>query len=460
MKNEKSVKEINERISDGSVKVINASEMTKIVSDIGPEEAVHEVDVVTTGTFGAMCSSGVWLNFGHSEPPIKTLKVWLNDVEAYAGVAAVDAYIGATQISETRGMEYGGGHVIEDFIRGKSVNLRAEAYGTDCYPLKEISTEVKLEDLNQAIMSNPRNCYERYVVATNSTNRTLYTYMGKLLPNFGNATYSGAGKLSPITNDPEYRTIGVGTRILLGGGTGYITGCGTQASPGTGFGTLMIQGDLKEMSSEFIRGGTMSRYGTTLFVGVSVPIPILNADVAKATGIGDADIETTILDYGVASRNRPGLRKVNYAELVSGSVEINGNPVKTSSVSSYTVAERIAELLKKKIQAGQFFLGESVELLSLQGSAAPMVQKQPSELVEKQVVLIPENYYVHKDDLRCIHCGLCVSYCPAGVYRQEESGIVTSDPSLCTECDLCDEVCAVDAISLRKEDEATESVRS
>lgn len=453
----KSVKEINERIRDGSVKVVNASEMTKIVADIGPEEAVQEVDVVTTGTFGAMCSSGVWLNFGHSEPPIKMSKVWLNDVEAYAGVAAVDAYIGATQLSETRGMEYGGGHVIEDLIRGQSVNIRAEAYGTDCYPRKEISTDVKLEDLNQAIMSNPRNCYERYAVATNSTNRILYTYMGKLLPNFGNATYSGAGQLAPIINDPEYRTIGVGTRILLGGGVGYITGCGTQANPGTGFGTLMVQGDLKEMSSEFIRGGTMARYGTTLFVGVSVPIPILNPEVAKATGVADEDIETSILDYGVASRNRPVVRKVNYAELVSGSVEINGSPVKASSISSYTVAEKSAELLKKKIRSGQFFLSEAVEFLSLEGSAAPIVLKPSGTLEMKSVVRIPEEYYVHRDDSQCIHCGLCVSYCPSEVYIQEESGIVTSNPSFCTECDLCDDVCAVNAITLRKEEESSGS---
>ncbi|MHA2046372.1 MAG: homocysteine biosynthesis protein, partial [Candidatus Thorarchaeota archaeon] len=126
MKKEKSVKEINERISDGSVKVVNASEMTKIVADIGPEEAVHEVDVVTTGTFGAMCSSGVWMNFGHAEPPIRMTRVWLNDVEAYTGVSAVDAFIGATQLSESLGMEYGGGHVIEDLVRGRSVHLRAE----------------------------------------------------------------------------------------------------------------------------------------------------------------------------------------------------------------------------------------------------------------------------------------------------------------------------------------------
>ncbi|MHA1928414.1 MAG: homocysteine biosynthesis protein, partial [Candidatus Thorarchaeota archaeon] len=253
---DKTVQEINERIQDGNARVVTASEMTELVAEMGADGAAHEVDVVTTGTFGAMCSSGMWMNFGHSEPPMKMSRVWLNDVEAYGGVAAVDAYLGATQLSESLGMEYGGGHVIEDLVRRKPVHLRAEADGTDCYPRKQLSVDVSIDDMNQATLSNPRNCYERYAVATNSTGKTLYTYMGKLLPNMGNATFSGAGELSPVVNDPRYRTIGIGTRIFLGGADGYVIGNGTQHSPENGFGTLMVQGDLKGMSSEFINGAT------------------------------------------------------------------------------------------------------------------------------------------------------------------------------------------------------------
>ncbi|MFW9932397.1 MAG: homocysteine biosynthesis protein, partial [Candidatus Thorarchaeota archaeon] len=198
----RTVEEINERIKNGDAHVVTASEMKGIVAELGAEKAAYEVDVVTTGTFGAMCSSGLWMNFGHSEPPMKMSRVWLNDVEAYAGVAAVDAYVGATQLSETHGMDYGGGHVIEDLLRGKAVHLRAEAYGTDCYPRKELSIDISLEEMNQAILSNPRNGYERYAVAVNTTERTLYTYMGKLLPDLGNATFSGAGSIAPILNDP------------------------------------------------------------------------------------------------------------------------------------------------------------------------------------------------------------------------------------------------------------------
>ena len=71
-----------------------------------------------------------------------------------------------------------------------------------------------------------------YNVAINLSDRTIYTYMGVLRPNLGNANYCSAGQLSPLLNDPLYKTIGIGTRIFLGGGIGYVTWQGTQHNPG------------------------------------------------------------------------------------------------------------------------------------------------------------------------------------------------------------------------------------
>ena len=168
---EKSLAEINERIRDGSARVVTAEEMPDIVDELGPAGAVREVDVVTTGTFGAMCSSGVFLNLGHSDPPIKISKALLNKVEAYGGVAAVDLFLGATQPSEDRGIEYGGAHVMEDLISGKQIEVDAIGASTDCYPQMELETSLRLEDFNQAIMVNPRNAYQRYNAATNSADQ-------------------------------------------------------------------------------------------------------------------------------------------------------------------------------------------------------------------------------------------------------------------------------------------------
>ncbi|MGY5876614.1 MAG: homocysteine biosynthesis protein [Candidatus Thorarchaeota archaeon] len=449
MDSTKTIREINEKIRDGNARVVTASEMPHLVDELGVDQAVHDVDVVTTGTFGAMCSSGMWMNFGHSEPPIKMTKVWINDVEAYAGVAAVDAYLGATQTSDSLGISYGGGHVIEDLVRGRPVTVRAQSYGTDCCPRKELTTELTLDELNQARLSNPRNCYERYAVATNSTDKTLYTYMGKLLPNHGNATFSGAGELSPIVNDPSFRAIGIGTRILLGGAPGYVVGSGTQHNPQEGYSTLMIQGDLKRMSSNFLRGATLKNYGCTLFVGVGVPIPILNADLVRSTSVRDEDIKTSVLDYGYQSRSRPELAKVNYADLKSGSIEIDGEEITTSPISSFSVAGKIADLLKNQIKSGSFMLTEAVHLLPDDTVCNVMPQRKSTSQVSLRLPpTLPDGQSVYKDNELCVNCGLCIAYCPSDVFTRDSDWNVSLDPDQCVECGHCKDVCPHCAIAV------------
>lgn len=370
----KTVAEINEKIKRGDAVVLTAEEMVELVREKGAEAAAREVDVVTTGTFGMMCSSGAFLNFGHSDPPIKFGggEVYLNDVPAYAGLAAVDVYIGATALSRSRQMEYGGGHVIEDLVSGKEILLQAKAYGTDCYPRREIELTFTIHDLNQAILCNPRNAYQRYVAATNSTDATLYTYMGTLLPNFGNVTFAGTGELSPLTRDPSYETIGTGTRIFLAGAEGYIIGEGTQHDPKKQRGTLMVAGNLKQMDARYLRGATVHRYGTSLFVGIGVPIPVVSEKIASSAGVGDEEILIDLVDYGVPRRERPVLRQVSYAELKSGKVEVNGKEVPVSPLSSIKVAREIAERLKELIEKGEFLLTEPVARLPSDREFKPM----------------------------------------------------------------------------------------
>ncbi|WP_414468469.1 homocysteine biosynthesis protein [Methanobacterium sp. ACI-7] len=390
----KTIKEINQKIKDGDAVVLTAAEMTQYVEENGLKKATVEVDVVTTGTFGAMCSSGAFLNFGHSDPPIKMNRTFLNNVEAYSGLAAVDAYIGATQLNKNPqiDMDYGGAHLIEDLIKGKEIDLVVEAYGTDCYPTKEIQTTIDIDSLNQATMMNPRNCYQNYAVATNSTDETLYTYMGTLLPNYGNVSYSSAGQLSPLLNDPYFETIGLGTRIFLCGGEGYVIGEGTQHStegerkngvPVGSAGTLMLMGDMKKMNSDFVRGATMQKYGPTLYVGAGIPIPILNEEVAKRTAISDEDITCRVIDYGVGRRSRPVVKETNYKELKTGKIEISGMEIKTSPLSSYKKAEEVAYELKDWINKGKFFLTEPVNHIPSKGyTVKPLEIKKPSILVK------------------------------------------------------------------------------
>lgn len=371
---QKTIEEINERIRSGKAVVFTAEEIISVVEEKGLKKAFEDVDVVTTGTFGPMCSSGMFINFGHSSPPIRMNRVWLNDVPAFAGLAAVDAYIGATEQSERLGMQYGGAHVIEDFINGKDIVLYAESYGTDCYPRKDIKTTINKNNVNQAYMFNPRNCYQNYAAATNSTDKIMYTYMGTLLPEFGNVTYSTSGELSPLINDPEYRTIGIGTKVFIGGAQGYVAWEGTQHDPGqerlenrvpiSGAGTLALIGDAKKMSGRYIRAAVYEKYGVSIFVGVGIPIPVLDEDILLKTTVRNRDIQTVLVDK--SGKEDLNIR-VNYEQLRSGFVEIRGRKVPTAPLSSLKFAREIASELKRQIQTGEFILTEPVERLRNDG---------------------------------------------------------------------------------------------
>lgn len=379
--NSRTIEEINEKIRKGDAQVLTAEEMKKLVESSGVKVAFKEVDVVTTGTFGAMCSSGAIINLGHSDPPIKIDKAWINNVPITHPGAAVDLYIGATSVSETHPTEYGGGHIIEDLVNGKEVELIAKSSGTDCYPRTQLRTNLTKDDLNQFYLLNFRNCYQRYNCAVNSRDETIYTYMGKLLPRMKNATYSGAGELNPLMNDPDYETIGIGTRIFLGGTQGYVIGEGTQHDPKNLNGTIMVRGDAKNMSTEYLRGASFTRYGATLYVGIGVPIPILNEGLVKKTAIRDEEIFTNVVDYGVPRRDRPKLAKVNYKELKSGSITVNDKKIKVSSLSSLKTAKKISNTLKQWISEGDFFLSLPVERLPVGGVFKAMRQTETTPFV-------------------------------------------------------------------------------
>lgn len=374
----KSWEEINARIASGDAVVLTAEEFGALAADEGVSAAAKRVDVVTTATFGPMCSSGVVLNFGHSDPPIRMVELSLNDVPAHGGLAAVDTFLGVTQTSTVRGMEYGGAHVIEDLLRGRAVRLKASGPGTDCYPRTEIDTWVTLDDLNQAYFFNPRNAYQNYAVAVNTTDRVLHTYLGTLLPRLGNATYCSAGALSPLLNDPTYRTIGIGSRIFVAGAPGYVAWEGTQHNPHTDrdahgvpvrpAGTIAVIADLKQASPEYFSAATFTGYGVSSFVGIGVPIPVLDEEIAATLALTDADLTATIYDYGVQRRSRPSLGTVSYAELRSGSVEVEGKRVPTGPISSLPKARAIAAELKRWVAEEGFTLSAPAQLFPQVGS--------------------------------------------------------------------------------------------
>jgi uncharacterized protein (DUF39 family) len=381
----RTISEINDKIRHRRAVVWTVEELKMRVQDVGIPQAFKEADVICTGTFEPMESSGAVINLGHTDPPIKIRQCWLDGVPAYAGFGAVDLYLGATAMTDYTGSgegsegesrsgtplpERGGGHVIEDLIAGKSVNLRAIGQMTDCYPRASFETTITRETINQFYLFNPRNLYQNFIVGVNGGDRPLFTYLGPLQPRLANAVYSNPGAISPLLNDPELQLIGIGSRIFLGGGIGYVSWEGTQHFPlqkrldnGTPIGpaaTLALIGDAKHMNPRWVRGCYFKNYGSSLMLGVGIALPVLQEEVIRHCAVQDRDIVAPIMDFSIPRRVRPTFGLVNYAQLKSGRITIEGKPVRVAPLASIAFSRQVAQTLKQWIEAGDFTLTEPV----------------------------------------------------------------------------------------------------
>lgn len=387
----RTIAQINDKIQNHSVVVWTVEELKARVAEVGVTQTYSEVDVITTGTFEPMESSGAIINLGHTDPPIKIRQCWIDSVPAYAGFGAVDLYLGATVMVDytTTGdapdaasiPERGGGHIIEDLIAGKAVSLRAIGQVTDCYPRASFDTTISRDTINQFYLYNPRNLYQNFIVGVNAGDRPLFTYLGPLQPRLGNAVYSNTGALSPLFNDPNLQLIGIGSKIFLGGGIGYVTGEGTQHFPlqkrlpnETPVGpaaTLALSGDAKQMSPKWVRGCYFKNYGPSLMLGVGVPLPVLNEEVVLRCSVQDKDIVAPVVDFSIPRRVRPTFGSVTYAQLKSGQITIEGRKVRTAPLASIARSRQVAEELKAWIEAGQFTLTEPVAQIPMDRSFLP-----------------------------------------------------------------------------------------
>ncbi|WP_346293537.1 homocysteine biosynthesis protein [Sphaerothrix gracilis] len=376
----RTLEEINHRIRQGQAQVFTADEFKQLAQTEGIAQAAKAADVVTTGTFEPMESSGAVLNLGHTDPPIKIRHCQLDGVAAYAGFGAVDLYLGASQIAESSRLgdgieaedvrERGGGHVIADLIAGRPVQLRAVGQVTDCYPRASLETTITRETINQFYLFNPRNLYQNFIVGVNGGDRLLHTYLGPLQPRLGNAVYSNPGALSPLLNDPNLQVIGIGTRIFLGGGVGYVAWEGTQHFPlqkrlpnQTPIGpaaTVALIGDAKQMDPDWVRGCYFKGYGPSLMLGVGVPIPILNEAIARGCAVQDSELVAPVMDFSIPRRVRPTFGLVSYAQLKSGRLTIDGQTVRTAPLASLYRARQVAQILKDWISAGKFELTAAI----------------------------------------------------------------------------------------------------
>ncbi len=370
----RTIAEINDKIRLGKVTAWTITEAKAKIAELGVEQAAKTVDVITTGTFEPMEGSGAMMNLGHSDPPIKIIECHLDGVLAYSGFGAVDLYVGAGQlvtssrdsVREGEVEERGGGHVIADLVADKPVRLTAVGQVTDCYPRASLETTITRDRINQFYLFNPRNLYQNFIVAVNGGDRPLSTYLGPLQPRLGNAVYANTGALSPLLNDPDLQTVGIGTRVLLGGAEGYIAWEGTQhfplqrrllnRAPVGPAATVALIGDAKRMDAHWVRGCYFKGYGPSLMLGVGVPIPILSEAVLASCAVKDEQLVAPVVDFSIPRRVRPTFGLVSYAQLKSGQIVLDGKRVRTAPLASVYLSSQVALDLKQRIESGEFEL--------------------------------------------------------------------------------------------------------
>ena len=400
----RTIAQINEKIDKGQVVVWTVAEAKAKIATLGVDKVCQQVDVITTGTFEPMESSGAIINLGHTDPPIKIRQCWLDNIAAYAGFGAVDLYLGATAMSDysfsetdpdlREGVvwEKGGGHVIEDLIAGKSVQLKAIGQKTDCYPRAKWENVITKDSINQFYLFNPRNLYQNFIVGVNGGDRTLYTYLGPLQPRLGNAVYSNPGAISPLLNDPDLNLVGIGSKIFLGGGIGYIAWEGTQHFPlqkrlpnHTPIGpaaTVALIGDAKQMDSNWVRGCYFKNYGPSLMLGVGIALPVLNEKVIHNCAVVDKEIVAPVIDFSIPRRVRPTFGLVSYEQLQKGHVTIDSKSVRVAPLASKYRSLQVAKELKQWIATGKFTLTEPVASLPSDRTFVPQDTNRSSISLE------------------------------------------------------------------------------
>jgi len=297
----RSIPEINERIKRGDVVVLTAEEFKKEVREGATEDVLREVDVVTTATCGLMSGTAAIFSLevaqrGEFE---RVLRAWFNGVPAFPGpcpnerLGVLDAIVFGTAHSEAD-EKYGGGHLFQDLVAGKAVEVEFEAR-TASGGKARFRRTATLEEFNFARLFTTRSAFRNYMCFVNpsaETVRTIFSVSGLRGP-FVEASVCGCGELNPLENDPEMRVIRVGSRILVNAATGFVVGEGTRSTPERR--NISVVADMKGMDAEFM-GGFVTSAGTECITSIAVPIPVLNDAILECLKVLDDAINMPIAE--------------------------------------------------------------------------------------------------------------------------------------------------------------------
>ena len=310
----RTIEEINDKVARGEAIVLTASEVGLLLSE-GREQEVKEVDVVTTGTMGLMSGTYAVLSFSISRPGEhrRFVRGSMNGVPLIIGpcpnegLGMIDAMVFGTAKSALR-PDYGAGHLFRELLEGRSADVEATTEEG-----LTISTRVTLSGMRTAKLMSTRNLFRNYRALVNPSDVAIPSifHSQPFPPRFTGLTFSGCGHVSPLQNDPQLRTIGVGTKLLFNGGEGYVISAGTRSSPSDP--NLMTIADMRSMDPS-LTGGFLTGAGPECICSYAVPIPVLDDDIWRSIQTRDEQVPMPVADV----RDRSLIAMADYGQVWSG----------------------------------------------------------------------------------------------------------------------------------------------
>ncbi|MCC7568978.1 MAG: methanogenesis marker 16 metalloprotein [Candidatus Methanofastidiosa archaeon] len=286
----KTIQDINEKIRKGEAVVYTARELKEMIRN-GERVTTDTVDAVTTGTCGIMSGTAAILTVPVAEKGVfaKAESIWINGVAAHPGpcpnenLGIVDLILYGTSYASH---EYGGGQIFRDLVAGKEVEVRVEANGNI------FENHITLDDCSYAKLMTTRGAFKNYVSFLNDATGscdTIFSVTGLRGPR-KEIAISGCGEINPIENDPSLVSIGMGTRILVNGGVGYVIGQGTRSTPGKP--NMSVIADLKGMQAQYM-GGFKTSKTPEVITSIAVPIPVTEQTLPHL-GVLDGDVSLPV----------------------------------------------------------------------------------------------------------------------------------------------------------------------
>ncbi len=378
----RTITEINDRIKKGEAVVLTAREVANSLA-AGNDDELRKVDVVTTGTMGLMSGTYAVLSFPIEKAGLhrRFTHGTINGVPVSIGPAPneslgiIDAFVFGTQESEGD-PNYGGSFLFRDLVEGKEVRIEATSVEG-----KKVEAAMTINEMGTAKLMSVRNCFRNYRAMVNPSEKEFTSIFSNrpFRPNYGGLTFSGCGHLSPLQNDPELVSVGVGTGLLFNGAEGFVFSTGTRCSPK--YPNLMTAADMKEMDP-ILMGGFRTAAGPEVLTTYAIPIPVLNDSILKSVMTRDEDVPLSIADV----RDRHKIGQTTYGVVWTGHDEIITEDKRPCIHCKICTASNVCPTMAIK-----------------QNELGPTIDRS-----------------------RCVNCGACVIACEQGSFKGFLGNVKTS----------------------------------